>query len=61
MIYFPTAACEALDARFSDGLGEHTRRLAYYWALWCTHASFAPSLGRTLGQPRRFCFPPYFP
>lgn len=30
---FPTAACEALDARFSYGLGEHSRRLAYYWAL----------------------------
>ena len=27
---FPTAVCDALEARFSQGLGEHARRLAYY-------------------------------
>jgi glutathione S-transferase len=30
---YPDALCEELEARFSHQLGEHTRRLAYYWAL----------------------------
>jgi glutathione S-transferase len=30
---YPEPACEDLDRRFSDGLGEHTRRLAYFWGL----------------------------
>jgi glutathione S-transferase len=30
---YPTPAAEALEARFSRGLGEHTRRVAYYWAI----------------------------
>ncbi len=29
----PDEECVSFDRRFSDGLGEHTRRLAYYWAL----------------------------
>jgi glutathione S-transferase len=30
---YPTAECAVLEARFSNSLGEHARRLAYYWAL----------------------------
>ncbi len=35
---FPTADCDTLEERFSHGLGEHTRRLAYYWGLGDTRA-----------------------
>jgi glutathione S-transferase len=30
---YPTADAQALEARFSHGLGEHARRVAYYWAI----------------------------
>lgn len=30
---YPSPDAEALEARFSHGLGEHTRRAAYYWAI----------------------------